>query len=56
MPDIQEACKRFESLGVRFIKTLEGGMMRNIAFIADPDGYWIEVVSFKQQPFIPESA
>lgn len=41
--DIQKACERFDSLGVKFIKKLTDGKMKNIAFIADPDNYWVEV-------------
>lgn len=44
VPNIQEACARFESLGVSFQKRLGEGGMKNIAFIKDPDQYWIEVV------------
>ena len=44
VPDIQAACGRFEQLGVRFQKRLGEGGMKEIAFILDPDGYWIEVV------------
>ncbi|WP_374030884.1 lactoylglutathione lyase [Bdellovibrio bacteriovorus] len=44
VPDIQQACARFESLGVTFQKRLGEGGMKNIAFIKDPDQYWIEVV------------
>ncbi|KAH9484838.1 Lactoylglutathione lyase [Psilocybe cubensis] len=42
--NIEEACARFERLGVPFKKRLTDGTMKNIAFILDPDGYWIEVV------------
>jgi lactoylglutathione lyase len=42
--DVEAACARFEKLGVPFKKRLTDGKMRNIAFILDPDGYWIEVV------------
>ncbi|KAG1751294.1 Glyoxalase/Bleomycin resistance protein/Dihydroxybiphenyl dioxygenase [Suillus paluster] len=42
--NIEEACARFESLGVPFKKRLTDGKMRNIAFILDPDGYWVEIV------------
>jgi len=45
VPDIQAACERFESLNVDFKKRLTDGKMKNIAFILDPDGYWIEVRS-----------
>lgn len=44
VPDIKKACERFESLGVEFQKRLTDGQMKNIAFIKDPDGYWIEIV------------
>jgi lactoylglutathione lyase len=44
VPDIQAACARFEDMGVQFQKRLGEGGMKEIAFILDPDGYWIEVV------------
>uniref|UniRef100_A0A1B6BWJ1 Lactoylglutathione lyase n=1 Tax=Clastoptera arizonana TaxID=38151 RepID=A0A1B6BWJ1_9HEMI len=43
VPDVNEACKRFESLGVEFVKKPSDGKMKGIAFIKDPDGYWIEI-------------
>ncbi|EIW63658.1 glyoxalase I [Trametes versicolor FP-101664 SS1] len=42
--DVEAACARFEQLGVRFQKRLTDGKMKHIAFILDPDGYWIEVL------------
>ncbi|KAF8069908.1 Glyoxalase/Bleomycin resistance protein/Dihydroxybiphenyl dioxygenase [Lyophyllum atratum] len=42
--DVEKACERFEKLGVAFKKKPSEGKMRHIAFILDPDGYWIEVV------------
>ena len=36
---------RFTQLGVRFKKRPEEGSMRHIAFVLDPDGYWIEVIT-----------
>lgn len=47
--NIEKACERFESLGVKFIKKLTDGKMKNIAFIADPDNYWIEVKSLERE-------
>lgn len=44
VPDINQACSRFEKLNVQFQKKLGEGGMKNIAFIKDPDQYWIEVV------------
>ncbi|KAF9596394.1 hypothetical protein IFM89_010658 [Coptis chinensis] len=61
--DTYEACERFESLGVEFVKkpdddtlsyNLQGfidpnaGKMKGIAFIKDPDGYWIEIFDLKK--------
>ncbi|PJE57242.1 lactoylglutathione lyase [Marinomonas sp. BSi20584] len=43
VPDLEGACQRFETLGVPFQKKLSDGKMNNIAFIKDPDGYWIEI-------------
>jgi lactoylglutathione lyase len=43
VPDLEGACQRFEHLGVAFQKRLSDGSMNNIAFIKDPDGYWIEI-------------
>ncbi|KAG2267643.1 hypothetical protein Bca52824_062198 [Brassica carinata] len=41
------ACERFEQLGVEFAKKPNDGKMKNIAFIKDPDGYWIEIFDLK---------
>ncbi|MCJ1230691.1 Lactoylglutathione lyase [Toensbergia leucococca] len=42
--DLDAACKRFEEKGVQWKKRLTEGRMRNVAFVLDPDGYWIEVI------------
>ena len=47
VPDVYEACERFESLGVDFQKKPDDGNMKGLAFIKDPDGYWIEILSSK---------
>lgn len=44
VPDIKVACARFESLGVKFQKKLGDGGMKDIAFILDPDNYWVEII------------
>jgi len=44
VPDVVAACARFEQLGVTFQKRLSDGRMRTLAFIKDPDGYWIEII------------
>lgn len=45
VPDVNEACFRFEEYGVRFLKRPDEGRIKGIAFISDPDGYWIEILS-----------
>nr|XP_033793307.1 lactoylglutathione lyase [Geotrypetes seraphini] len=45
VPDVHAACKRFEELGVTFVKKPDEGKMKGLAFIQDPDGYWIEILS-----------
>ncbi|XP_039957887.1 lactoylglutathione lyase-like [Bactrocera tryoni] len=43
VPDVYAACKRFEEHGVEFVKKPDDGRMKGLAFIKDPDGYWIEI-------------
>lgn len=45
VPDVYAACERFEALGVEFVKRPEDGRMKGLAFIKDPDGYWIEILA-----------
>ena len=44
VPDVYKASQRFEKLGVNFIKKPDDGKMKGLAFITDPDGYWIEIL------------
>ncbi|KAI9736522.1 MAG: Lactoylglutathione lyase [Claussenomyces sp. TS43310] len=46
--DLDAACKRFDELKVNWKKRLTDGRMRNVAFVLDPDNYWIEVVQNEQ--------
>ena len=50
VPDIETACARFEALNVPFQKRLSDGRMKNLAFIKDPDGYWVEIISNTVRP------
>lgn len=45
VPDVYAACKLFEEQGVTFVKKPDDGKMKGLAFIQDPDGYWIEILS-----------
>ncbi|KAJ1980208.1 Lactoylglutathione lyase [Dimargaris verticillata] len=42
--DLDAACQRVADLGVRFAKRPEDGHVREVAFICDPDGYWVELL------------
>lgn len=44
VPDLAAACRHMDDLGVEFVKRPEEGGLRDIAFVKDPDGYWIELV------------
>lgn len=44
--NIQAACQRIEDAGYQFQKKLSDGRMRHIAFAKDPDGYWVEIISW----------
>ena len=37
-------------MGVEFQKRPNDGKMKGIAFIKDPDGYWIEIFTPERQP------
>lgn len=45
VPDVYAAADRFAALGVEFVKRPDDGAMKGLAFIKDPDGYWIEILS-----------
>lgn len=42
--NIVEAQKELLSKGVEFKKRLEDGRQKTIAFVLDPDGYWVELI------------
>lgn len=42
--DLKAACKKFEESGYTFKKKLTDGRTKNVAFLLDPDGYWIEII------------
>jgi len=44
VPDLQAAVAWFDKNDVPFVKRPDQGAMKDIAFIKDPDGYWIEIV------------
>ena len=44
VPDLPAAIRWFDDNKVTYVKRPEQGKMRDVAFIKDPDGYWIEIV------------
>lgn len=47
VPNLADAVKWFDENNVVFQKRPEDGSMKDIAFIKDPDGYWIEIIELK---------
>ena len=44
VPDLDAAVAWFDENKVVFVKRPDQGKMKDVAFIKDPDGYWIEIV------------
>ena len=44
VPDLDAAVRWFDEQQLTYVKRPEQGKMKDVAFIKDPDGYWIEIV------------
>ncbi len=44
VPDLDAAVAWFDENKVTYVKRPDQGKMKDVAFIKDPDGYWIEIV------------
>jgi lactoylglutathione lyase len=44
VPDLAAAIRWFDENNVAYVKRPEQGKMKDVAFIKDPDGYWIEIL------------
>lgn len=44
VPDLAAAVRWFDENDVQYVKRPEDGKMKDVAFIKDPDNYWIEIV------------
>ena len=44
VPDLDGAVRWLDENKVSYVKRPEQGKMKDVAFIKDPDGYWIEIV------------
>ncbi|MFM0172648.1 lactoylglutathione lyase [Paraburkholderia sediminicola] len=49
VPNVNTFCDELVEKDVTFVKRPNDGSMKGIAFVADPDGYWIEIID--QQSF-----
>ncbi len=44
VPNLDTAIAWFDANQLAYVKRPEQGKMRDVAFVKDPDGYWIEIV------------
>ncbi len=44
VPDLDAAVRWFDENALVFVKRPDQGKMKDVAFVKDPDGYWIEIV------------
>ncbi len=44
VPDLNAAQAWFDEHAVTFVKRADQGKMKDVIFVKDPDGYWIEVI------------
>jgi lactoylglutathione lyase len=47
LDDLEGSCAKMEANGAKFKKRPQDGNMRGIAFVYDPNGYWIELIDRK---------
>uniref|UniRef100_A0A7S1VGR7 Lactoylglutathione lyase n=1 Tax=Grammatophora oceanica TaxID=210454 RepID=A0A7S1VGR7_9STRA len=52
--DVYATCEKLESAGCSFKKKPDEGRMKGLAFVYDPDGYWVEIVKRGDDANIPE--
>jgi len=43
--DVYAACAKMETAGLKFQKKPDEGKMKGLAFVLDPDGYWVEIIT-----------
>ena len=44
VPDLDAAIRWLDDNNVTYVKRPEQGKMKDVAFVRDPDGYWIEII------------
>ena len=51
--DVYASSARLEEKGIQFKKKPDDGRMKGLAFVYDPDGYWVEIVKRDDKAGIP---
>jgi lactoylglutathione lyase len=51
--DVYACCEKLEKAGCTFKKKPDEGRMKGLAFVYDPDGYWVELVKRGEDASIP---
>eukprot|EP00238_Polyblepharides_amylifera_P001165 CAMPEP_0196571384 /NCGR_PEP_ID=MMETSP1081-20130531/1571_1 /TAXON_ID=36882 /ORGANISM="Pyramimonas amylifera, Strain CCMP720" /LENGTH=405 /DNA_ID=CAMNT_0041888313 /DNA_START=71 /DNA_END=1285 /DNA_ORIENTATION=- len=54
--DVYKCCDELEAAGVEFKKKPDEGRMKGLAFVYDPDGYWMEIIGRAASPDAPKYA
>jgi len=44
VPDLDDAVRWLDENDVEFVKRPDQGKLKDVAFVKDPDGYWIEII------------
>lgn len=55
VPNLESAIAWFDSNNVEYVKRPEDGKLKDVAFIKDPDGYWIEIIEAGRMSQFDES-
>jgi lactoylglutathione lyase len=42
--DVNKAFEKYEAEGIPMVKKPDAGKIKGLGFVADPDGYWVEIV------------
>jgi len=49
VPDVDATVEYLKANGVKILKEPNAGSMKGLAFVADPTGYWVEIVKQRGQ-------
>jgi len=52
--DVYKCSEELEAAGIQFKKRPDEGRMKGLAFVYDPDGYWIEIIAREKSAAAPK--